>query len=121
MTKAEQVMQKIAKHFTEQHHPAKVKEIYKALKREHPEYSAGKKARIANATYDKMAGAKDLVSSFIEHHARQIAKYPRTHPEYLDKINELTNTMKNILISHPNEYKSRLEEFYENMRKYTRT
>lgn len=36
------------KHFTEQHHPKKVKEVYRALKREHPEYSAGKKARIAN-------------------------------------------------------------------------
>ena len=42
------------KHFTEQHRPKKVKEIYSAIKREHPGYSAGKKARIANATYDKM-------------------------------------------------------------------
>ena len=40
---------KHAKHFVQQHHPAKVKEIYKALERDHPEYSAGKKARIANA------------------------------------------------------------------------
>ena len=45
---------KLAKHFVEQHHPKKVKEIYKALKREHPEYSAKKKAMIANSTYDKM-------------------------------------------------------------------
>lgn len=45
---------KAAKHFVEQHHPEKVKEIYEALEREHPEYSAGKKARIANSTYDKM-------------------------------------------------------------------
>ena len=35
--------------FLDQDRPEKVKEIYKALKREHPEYSAGKKARIANA------------------------------------------------------------------------
>jgi hypothetical protein len=35
--------------FLSQRRPAKVKEIYKALKRDHPEYSAGKKARIANA------------------------------------------------------------------------
>lgn len=35
--------------FLEQDRPEKVKEIYRALKREHPEYSAGKKARIANA------------------------------------------------------------------------
>ena len=45
---------KAAKHFVEQHHPEKVKEIYEALEKEHPEYSAGKKARIANSTYDKM-------------------------------------------------------------------
>lgn len=35
--------------FLTQDRPKKVKEIYRALKREHPEYSAGKKARIANA------------------------------------------------------------------------
>lgn len=35
--------------FLRQDRPEKVKEIYRALKREHPEYSAGKKARIANA------------------------------------------------------------------------
>lgn len=35
--------------FLSQDRPAKVKEIYRALKRDHPEYSAGKKARIANA------------------------------------------------------------------------
>lgn len=39
--------------FTEQDRPAKVKKIYKALKREHPEYSAGKKARIASAAGKK--------------------------------------------------------------------
>lgn len=46
--------EKKAEHFVEQHHPAKVKEIYQALEEEHPEYSAGKKARIANSTYNKM-------------------------------------------------------------------
>jgi hypothetical protein len=35
--------------FLSQNRSKKVKEIYRALKREHPEYSAGKKARIANA------------------------------------------------------------------------
>jgi hypothetical protein len=35
--------------FLQQDRPDKVKEIYRALKREHPEYSAEKKARIANA------------------------------------------------------------------------
>jgi len=33
--------------FLEQDRPAKVKEIYKALKRDHPEMPAGMKARIA--------------------------------------------------------------------------
>lgn len=58
-SKAEQIMNKIAEldkaakkhmpHFEEQDRPAKAKEVFHALKEEHPEYSAGKKARIANA------------------------------------------------------------------------
>lgn len=36
-------------HFTEQDRPAKVKEIYKAIKRDHPEYPAELKARIASS------------------------------------------------------------------------
>lgn len=36
-------------HFTDQNRPAKVKEIYRALKRDHPDYPAGKKARIAES------------------------------------------------------------------------
>ena len=47
------LMRKLAKKdmpdFVDQDRPAKVKEIYKALKRDHPEYSAGKKARIASS------------------------------------------------------------------------
>lgn len=43
--------------FTKQHRREKAKEVYRALKREHPEYSAGKKARIAEATADKTAAA----------------------------------------------------------------
>lgn len=35
-------------HFTEQDRPAKVKQVYKALKREHPGMPAGMKARIAS-------------------------------------------------------------------------
>lgn len=35
--------------FLSQNRSKKVKEIYRALRRDHPEYSAGKKARIANA------------------------------------------------------------------------
>lgn len=34
-------------HFTEQDRPDKVKDVYRALKREHPEYPAELKARIA--------------------------------------------------------------------------
>jgi len=36
-------------HFEDQHRPAEAKKVFHALKKEHPEYSAGKKARIANA------------------------------------------------------------------------
>ena len=39
--------------FTEQDRPKKVKEIYSALKRDHPEYPAGKKARIASTAGKK--------------------------------------------------------------------
>ena len=35
--------------FLQQDRPAKVKEIYSALKREHPDMPAGMKARIANS------------------------------------------------------------------------
>lgn len=35
--------------FLDQDRPTKVKEVYRALKRDHPEYSAEKKARIANS------------------------------------------------------------------------
>lgn len=51
--KAKAVLDKLAKkhmpHFEDQDRPAKAKEVFHALKEEHPEYSAGKKARIANA------------------------------------------------------------------------
>jgi hypothetical protein len=47
--------------FLKQDRPAKVKEIYRALKREHPEYSAEKKARIAIASGQKQASAPKLV------------------------------------------------------------
>ena len=40
--------------FTDQDRPKKVKEIYKALKRDNPDMPAGKKARIAESTYNKM-------------------------------------------------------------------
>ncbi len=40
-------MSKIAKPFLEQDRPDKVKEIYRALERDHPEMPAGMKARIA--------------------------------------------------------------------------
>jgi hypothetical protein len=42
--------------FLEQNRPAKAKEVYRALKRDHPTMDAGKKARIANAMAKK-AGA----------------------------------------------------------------
>jgi hypothetical protein len=47
--------------FLKQDRPAKVKEIYRALRREHPEYSAEKKARIAIASGQKQASAPKLV------------------------------------------------------------
>lgn len=51
--KADAIMAKLAKKdmppFEAQDRPAKAKEVFRALKHEHPEYSAGKKARIANA------------------------------------------------------------------------
>jgi hypothetical protein len=47
--KADAIMAKIAKAFEKQDRPKKAKEVFHALKEEHPEYSAGKKARIANA------------------------------------------------------------------------
>jgi len=40
-------------HFTDQDRPKKVKEIYRALKRDHPNMPAGKKARIASAAAKK--------------------------------------------------------------------
>ena len=52
MSKKGQLIQKLAKdmpHFEDQDRPEKAKEVFHALKEEHPEYSAGKKARIANA------------------------------------------------------------------------
>jgi hypothetical protein len=69
------VFNKLAKAFTSQHRPAKVKEIYNALKREHPEYSAGKKARIANSAYDKMASwaTSPARTSFISKSNRALA------------------------------------------------
>ena len=42
--------------FLKQNRPAKAKEVYRALKRDHPTMDAGKKARIANAMAKK-AGA----------------------------------------------------------------
>jgi hypothetical protein len=54
----QETMAKVAKRdlpdFTRQDRPEKVKEIYRALKRDHPNWPAGKKARIANAAYNKM-------------------------------------------------------------------
>jgi hypothetical protein len=47
--------------FLKQDRPAKVKEIYRALRREHPEYSAEKKARIAIASGQKQASAPKLI------------------------------------------------------------
>ena len=39
--------------FTAQDRDPKAKEVYRALKRDHPEYSAGKKARIAESVANK--------------------------------------------------------------------
>jgi hypothetical protein len=51
--------------FLQQDRPAKVKEVYRALERDHPEYSAGKKARIASSMAkkaDKKEFAKEINS-----------------------------------------------------------
>jgi hypothetical protein len=48
-----------AEAFLEQDRPAKTKEIYKALKRDHPDWPAGKKARIAEAANNKYEENKD--------------------------------------------------------------
>ena len=39
--------------FLNQDRDPKAKEVYRALKHEHPEYSAGKKARIAESVANK--------------------------------------------------------------------
>jgi len=45
---------KTSKAFTRQDRPEKVKDIYRALKRDHPNMSAERKARIAHGTYNEM-------------------------------------------------------------------
>jgi hypothetical protein len=50
--KTAEILLKLSKqmpHFEDQDRPEKAKEVFHALKEEHPEYSDGKKARIANA------------------------------------------------------------------------
>lgn len=49
--------------FLDQDRPKKVKEIYKALKRDHPDWPAGKKARIANAAADKAKDGEEKKAS----------------------------------------------------------
>lgn len=55
---AQDYLKKFAKdmpHFEDQDRDPKAKEVYHALKRDHPEYSAGKKARIAESVANKTA------------------------------------------------------------------
>jgi hypothetical protein len=83
--------------FLEQDRPEKVKDIYSALKRDHPEYSAGKKARIASSkAKEAMAYIKtgqpdaDLVGNDLEEYVSTDAiktaarenevQYPEAHP-----------------------------------------
>jgi hypothetical protein len=49
----EKTAKKHMPHFTDQNRDPKAKEVFRALKKEHPEYSAGKKARIAEAVANK--------------------------------------------------------------------
>jgi hypothetical protein len=55
--KATAILEKLAKKdmpsFLKQDRDPKAKEVYRALKKEHPEYSAGKKARIAESVANK--------------------------------------------------------------------
>jgi hypothetical protein len=59
--------------FLEQKRPAKVKEIYRALERDHPEYSAEKKARIASSKgAEKKASAKsDAAGGFFSRFSKK--------------------------------------------------
>jgi hypothetical protein len=91
--------EKKAEHFVEQDHPAKVKEIYQALEKEHPEYSAGKKARIANSTFNKMhkkASNQRTTPGFTN-----AIGMKRTQPNYLDisakKIASFNEELKDLL------------------------
>jgi len=54
--------------FLQQDRPAKVKEIYSALKRDHPEYSAEKKARIASSKgkYASILGSARRVALLVK-------------------------------------------------------
>jgi hypothetical protein len=72
---ARKLMKKKAMPFLEQDRPAKVKEIYRALERDHPEYSAEKKARIASSRGEKKASMdKEAVGVSVE----QISKDGRS-------------------------------------------
>lgn len=73
--------------FLQQDRPAKVKEVYRALKRDHPEYSAQKKARIASSVAKEAVSWSDIAANApdylhmaaaggkqVAHHAAQAVK-----------------------------------------------
>jgi hypothetical protein len=51
-------LQKIGMSFLKQKRDPKAKEVYSSLKKKHPEYPAGKKARIAEAVANEAAMGK---------------------------------------------------------------
>jgi len=56
---------KAAMPFMKQKRPNKTKEIYSAIKKEHPEYSAGKKARIAESANNKVSKAAHVLDDVL--------------------------------------------------------
>jgi len=56
---------KAAMPFEKQDRPGKTKEIYSAIKKEHPEYSAGKKARIAESANNKVSKAAHVLDDVL--------------------------------------------------------
>lgn len=86
--------------FLKQDRPAKVKEIYRALRRDHPEYSAEKKARIA-ASMGKSAAVRTAAtknSSLLDKLA-EIEYRGRTFPGYNQPIDSDRPEKKKMVLA----------------------
>jgi hypothetical protein len=93
--------------FLKQDRPAKVKEIYRALRREHPEYSAEKKARIA-ASMGKSAAVRTAATknaSLLDKNASLLDKLAeieyrgRTFPGYNQPIDSDRPEKKKMVLA----------------------